>query len=182
MRRPRDDGAKGQPVTVLTAAHVIISLIPLTILSIGDSTISILEIGRWKFRELPREHMASDWHNWGLSSGRLFPDPVPYALCLTQKPRARETHLKSPSSFSCCTSFATMGPINTLFTTVPRMKYPKMLTGPSQPVLKCGAREGVERDICPQASALTPAPVLGSPCPISEPPGASAPMWGHPVP
>lgn len=30
--------------------------------------------------------MASDWHNWDLNSGRLFPDPVPYALCLTQKP------------------------------------------------------------------------------------------------
>lgn len=126
--------------------------------------------------------MASDWHNWDLNSGSLFPDPIPYALCPTQNPRARETHLKSPSSFSCCTSFATMGPINTLFTTVPRMKYPKMLTGPSQPVLKCGGREGVERDICLQASALTPAPVLGSPRPISEPRGASAPTWEHPVP
>ena len=30
--------------------------------------------------------MASDWHNWDLNSGRLFPDPVPYALCLPQKP------------------------------------------------------------------------------------------------
>lgn len=100
-------------------------------------------MGKWKLERLKTspKSMASDWHNWGLNSGSLFPDPIPYALCLAQKPRARETHLKSPSSFSCCTSFATMGPITTLFTTVPRMKYPKMLTGPSQLVLK-GGREG----------------------------------------
>lgn len=92
---------------------------------------------------------------------------MPYAQ--PRNPRARETYLKSPSSFSCCTSFATMGLINTLFTTVPRMKYPKMLTGPSQLVLKGGEREGVERDIYPQDLALTPAPVLGSPSHLRAP-------------
>lgn len=46
------------------------------------------------------------------------------------------THLKSPSSFSCCTSLNTIGLINTLLIIVPMMKYPKMLTGPSQPVLQ----------------------------------------------
>lgn len=132
--------ANQSPFSLLLMYHLINS--PYDSLHWGQY-ISILETGRWKFREvkdLPREHMASDWHKWDLNSGSLFPDPIPYALCPTQNPRARETHLKSPSSFSCCTSFATMGPINTLFTTVPRMKYPKMLTGPSQPVLKCGGR------------------------------------------
>lgn len=46
------------------------------------------------------------------------------------------THLKSPSSFSCCTSLDTIGLINTLLIIVPMTKYPKMLTGPSQPVLQ----------------------------------------------
>ena len=33
--------------------------------------------------------MASDWHNWDLNSGSLLPEPVPYALCLAQKPRSK---------------------------------------------------------------------------------------------
>ena len=45
-----------------------------------------------------------------------------------------------------------MGPINVLFTRVPRMKYPKMLTGPSQPVLEGREREGRGCHIFPQAS------------------------------
>lgn len=73
-----------------------------------------------------RSHMARSW--------------PPCPLISTKK-----THRKSPSSFSCCTSFVTMGPIKVLFTMVPRMKYPKMLTGPSQPVLK-GRGEGRVRE------------------------------------
>lgn len=52
------------------------------------------------------------------------------------------THLKSPSSFSCCTSLDTIGLINTLLTIVPMTKYPKMLTGPSQPVLQRRRKKG----------------------------------------
>lgn len=52
------------------------------------------------------------------------------------------THLKSPSSFSCCTSLDTIGLINTLLTIVPMTKYPKMLTGPSQPVLQRRRKRG----------------------------------------
>lgn len=52
------------------------------------------------------------------------------------------THLKSPSSFSCCTSLDTIGLISTLLMIVPMTKYPKILTGPSQPVLQRRRKRG----------------------------------------
>lgn len=61
---------------------------------------------------------------------------------------AEYTHLKSPSNFSCCTSFETMGLIRILLTIVPMIKYPKMHTGPNQPVLKWGKRREVAFTEC----------------------------------